>query len=67
MVKYWIDYVSNRGNNTVGYRSLEGFITDIISWVQEDHDDPEEQLYIYEEHNKNEGFYVTLEDISRIS
>lgn len=58
MVKYWIDYISNRGNNTCGYGSLEGFITDLISWMQEEHNDPEEKLYIYEEHNESEGFYI---------
>ena len=65
MIKYWIDYVTNRGSNKVGYRTLEGFVTDIIDWVQSEHYDPEEQLYIYEEHNKNDGFYITLEDIGQ--
>ena len=65
MVKYWVDYVTNRGSNKVGYRTLEGFVTDIIDWVQSEHNDPEEQLYIYEEHNKDDGFYITLEDIGQ--
>lgn len=58
MVKYWVDYISNRGNNTVGYRTLEGFVTDLISWMQEEHNDPEEKLYIYEDNNKSEGVYI---------
>lgn len=58
MVKYWIDYISNRGNSTAGYRTLEGFITDLIIWMQEEHKDSEEKLYIYEEHNKSDGFYI---------
>lgn len=58
MVKYWIDYISNRSNTTVGYRTLEGFVTDLISWLQEEHNDAEEKLYIYEEHNKSKGFYI---------
>ena len=65
MVKYWVDYVTNRGSNKVGYRTLEGFVTDVIDWVQSEHNDPEEQLYIYEEHNKADGFYITLEDIGQ--
>ena len=58
MVKYWVDYISNRGNNTVRYRTLEGFVTDIVDWMSSEHNDPEEMLYIYEEHNKSEGFYI---------
>ena len=65
MVKYWVDYVTNRGSNKAGYRTLEGFVTDIIDWVQSEHNDPEEQLYIYEEHNKDNGFYITLKDIGQ--
>ena len=65
MIKYWVDYVTNRGSNKVGYRSLEGFVTDIIDWVQSEHNDPEEQLYIYEEHNKDAGFYVIQEGSSQ--
>ena len=58
MVKYWVDYISNRGKNTVGYKTLEGFVTDVIDWVRSEHNDPEEMLYIYEERNKSEGFYI---------
>ena len=61
MVKYWIDYVTNRGSNKAGYRTLEGFITDLVDWIKSEHDDPEEKLYIYEEHRKDDGFYVELE------
>lgn len=63
MVKYWIDFVSNRGSNRTGYRTLEGFVTDILNWVKDEHHDPEEKLYIYEEHNRGESFEVTLENI----
>lgn len=65
MVKYWIDYGSNRGNNRVGYATLEGFVKDIVEWMNAEHNDPEEQLFIYEHHNKDAGFYITLEDIQR--
>ena len=58
MVKYWVDYISNRGKSTSGYRTLEGFVTDVLDWIRSEHDDPEEMLYIYEEHNKTKGFYV---------
>lgn len=30
MVKYWVDYISNRGKKTAGYRALERFVTDVI-------------------------------------
>lgn len=66
MIKYWVDYITNsESKTTAGYRSLEGFVTDIISWINEEHKDPEEQLYIYEEHNKDAGFYITQEGISQ--
>ena len=58
MVKYWIDYISNKGTSIDGYRTLEGFVTDIVDWIRSEHDDPEEMLYLYEEHNKSEGFYI---------
>ena len=65
MVKYWVDYVTNSGSKeTVGYRSLEGFVTDIIDWAKSEHKDSEEQLYIYENHNKDRGFYITQEDVT---
>ena len=66
MVKYWIDYITNsESKTTVGYKSLEGFVTDISSWVNEGDKDPEEQLYIYEEHNKDAGFHIIQESISQ--
>ena len=58
MVKYWIDYISNRGTKIAGYKTLEGFVTDIVDWVRSEHDDLEEMLYIYEAHNESEGFYI---------
>ena len=66
MVKYWVDYITNSESKTkAGYRSLEGFVTDILDWAKSEHEDSEEQLYIYEEHNKEAGFYITLEDIGQ--
>lgn len=56
MVKYWIEYLPSK--DTAGYNSLEGFVTDIMNWMQEEDKDPKDKLFIYENHNKSEGFYI---------
>lgn len=57
MVKFWIKYTDEE----VGYRTLEGFITDLIDWVKSEHEDTQEQVYVYEQYDKENGFYITAQ------
>lgn len=58
MIKYWVDYIASDGTCTVGYRTLVGFVTDVLDWKQSKHEDSEEKLYVYENRCKEEGFYI---------
>ena len=58
MVKYWCTYVTNTNiAHPVGYRTLEGFLTDIVHELEDPNSDVC-KFIIHEEHNKMDMFEI---------
>ena len=58
MVKYWCTYVTNTNiAQKVGYRTLEGFLTDIVNELEKPYSDVC-KFIIHEEHNKMDTFEI---------
>ena len=58
MIKYWCTYVTNTdAAETVGYRTLKGFLTDIVHEIENPQSDVC-KFIIHEEHNKMDIFEI---------
>ena len=58
MIKYWCTYNKNTGNSTkAGYRSLEGFITDIVLEMQRA--TPDVVSFTLQEEHSNDTFTIS--------